>query len=77
MYTTKCILHKCTQDIQCDAYFNALICINFVSYFYVRPLQKYGGDLYTICTQKVYTNLLDCTLCIIDVYIENTHRKCD
>ena len=25
------------------------------------PLQKFGGDLYTICTQKVYANLLDCT----------------
>ena len=25
------------------------------------PLQKCGGDLYTICIQKVYTNLLYCT----------------
>ena len=32
----KCILHKCTQGIQCDAYFNVLICIHFVSYFCVR-----------------------------------------
>ena len=34
------------------------------------PLQKYGGDLYTICIQKVYTNLPYCTFCILDVYIK-------
>ena len=36
----------------------------------MSPLQKYGGDLYTICIQKVYTNLLYCTFCILDVYIK-------
>ena len=44
------------------------------------PLQKYGGDLYTICIQKVYTNVLYCTFCILDVYIKKnkqTNRKCD
>ena len=42
----------------------------------MSPLQKYGGDLYTICIQKVYTNLLYCTFCILDVYIKK-NRKCD
>ena len=39
------------------------------------PLQKYGGDLYTICIQKVYTNLLYCTFCILDVYIKKKTNK--
>ena len=36
MYTTKCFLHKCTQGIQCDVYFNVGICIHFVSYISIR-----------------------------------------
>ena len=41
----------------------------------MSPLQKYGGDLYTICIQKVYTNLLYCTFCILDVYIKTKKKQ--
>ena len=63
MYTTKCILHKCTQGIQCDAYFNVLICIHFVSYFYVRILNEEKIVMHKVMLIIYLTQLGCCIEC--------------
>ena len=57
---------------------NEQYCCFYVTWLTLTKIWRwFVHNLYTICTQKVYTNPLHCTECILDVYIENTHRKCD